>query len=56
MIDVLIEFNNKIWRIVALPTPWTQSLDITFPTKGQLIALQEQLNYQPHQSFEAKSN
>ena len=42
MIDVLTEICNRIWRIGEWPTPW----------KGQLAALPELQNYQPHQSFE----
>ena len=52
MIDVLIEICNSIWRTEEWPTPWTQSLIITFPKKGNLPALSELQNYQPHQSFE----
>ena len=36
MIDVLIEICNSIWRTEEWPTPWTQSLIITFPKKGNL--------------------
>ena len=36
MIDVLIEICNRIWRAVEWPTPWTQSLIITLPKKGNL--------------------
>ena len=52
MIDVLTEICNRIWRTGEWPTPWTQSLIITLPEKGQLAALQELQNYQPHQSLE----
>ena len=52
MIDVLTEICNRIWRTGEWPTPWTQSLIITLPKKGQLAALPELQNYQPHQSFE----
>ena len=52
MIDVLTEICNRIWRTGEWPTPWTQSLVITLPKKGQLAALPELQNYQPHQSFE----
>ena len=51
MIDVLTEICNRIWRTGEWPTPWTQSLIITLPKKGQLAALPELQNYQPHQSF-----
>ena len=36
MIDVLTEICNRIWRTAELPTPWTQSLNITLPKKGNL--------------------
>ena len=36
MIDVLTEICNRIWRTGEWPTPWTQSLIITFPKKGNL--------------------
>ena len=36
MIDVLTEICNRIWRIGEWPTPWTQSLIITLPKKGNL--------------------
>ena len=49
MIDVLTEICNRIWRTGEWPTPWTQSLIITLPKKGNLQLCQ---NYQPHQSFE----
>ena len=47
MIDILIEFCHMIWKTGEWPTPWTQSLIITLP-KGQLTALPELQNYQPH--------
>ena len=34
MIDVLTEICNRIWRTGEWPTPWTQSLIITLPKKG----------------------
>ena len=46
MIDVLKDMCNIIRRTGEWPTPWTQSL------KGQLAALPELQNYQPHQSFQ----
>ena len=49
MIDLLTEICNRIWRTGEWPTPWTQSLIITLPKKGNLQLCQ---NYQPHQSFE----
>ena len=36
MIDVLTESCNRIWRTGEWPTPWTQSLIITLPKKGNL--------------------
>ena len=36
MVDVLTEICNMIWRTGAWPTPWTQSLIITLPKKGNL--------------------
>ena len=36
MIDVLTETCNKIWRPGEWPTPWSQSLIITLPKKGNL--------------------
>ena len=35
-IDVLTEICNRIWRTGKWPTPWTQSLIITLPKKGNL--------------------
>ena len=36
MTDVLTEICNRIWRTGEWPTPWTQSLIITLPKKGNL--------------------
>ena len=36
MIDVLTEICNRIWRTGEWPTPWTQSLIIALPKKGNL--------------------
>ena len=36
MIDVLTKICNKIWKTGEWPTPWTQSLIITLPEKGNL--------------------
>ena len=36
MIDVLTEICNRIWSTGDWPTPWTQSLMITLPKKGNL--------------------
>ena len=40
MIDDLKEICNRIWRTGAWPTPWTQSLIITLPKKGNLQLFQ----------------
>ena len=44
MIDVLTEICNRICRTGEWPTPWTQSLIITLPKKGNLQLCQ---NYRP---------
>ena len=36
MIDMLLIVCNKIWRTGEWPAPWTQSLIITLPKKGNL--------------------
>ena len=36
MIDMLLIIYNKIWQTGEWPTPWTQSLIITLPKKGNL--------------------
>ena len=36
MIDVFTQTCKRIWRTTEWPTPWTQSLIITFPIKGNL--------------------
>ena len=45
MVDVLTKICNKIWKTGEWPTPWTQSLIITLPKKGNLQLYQ---NYQDH--------
>ena len=40
LIDVLLNICNKIWQTGEWPTPWTQSLVITFPKKGNLLQCQ----------------
>ena len=40
MIDVLTKICNKIWKTGEWPTPWTQSLIITLPKKGNLQLFQ----------------
>ena len=44
MIDVLTEICNRIWRTREWPTPWTQSLIITLPKKGNLQLCQNYRN------------
>ena len=41
MIDVLTEICNRIWRTGEWPTPWTQSLIVTLPKKGNLQLCQD---------------
>ena len=36
VITVLMTISNKIWQTGEWPTPWTQSLVITLPKKGNL--------------------
>ena len=43
MTDMLLIICNKIWWTGEWPNPWTQSLVITFPKKGNL---QQYQNYQ----------
>ena len=40
MIDVLPNICNKIWQTGEWPMPWTQSLVITLPKKGNLLQCQ----------------
>ena len=40
LIDVLLNICNKIWQTGEWPTPWTQSLVITLPKKGNLLQCQ----------------
>ena len=40
MIDVLTVICNRIWRTGEWPTPWTQTLIITLPKKGNLLLCQ----------------
>ena len=40
MIDVLLNIYNKIWQTGEWPMPWTQSLVITLPKKGNLLQCQ----------------
>ena len=41
MIDMLLIICNKIWQTGEWPTPWTQSLIITLPKKGNLQLCQD---------------
>ena len=41
MIDVLTEICNRIWRTGEWPSPWTQSLIISLPKKGNLQLCQK---------------
>ena len=36
VITALTTISNKIWQTGEWPTPWTQSLVITLPRKGNL--------------------
>ena len=44
MTDVLTEIRNRIWRTGERHTPWTQSLIITLPKKGNLQLCQNYRN------------
>ena len=51
VITALTTICNKIWQTGEWPTPWTQSLVITLPKKGNLQQCQTELpNNMPHQS------
>ena len=52
MISALTNICNKIWQTGEWPTPWTQSLIITLPKKGNLQLCQNYRNFQPYQSPE----
>ena len=47
MIDVLTEICNRIWRTREWPTPWTQSLIIILPKKGNLELCQNYRTISP---------
>ena len=53
MIDVLTEICNRIWRKGEWPTPWTQSLIISLPKKGNLQLCQ---NYRTTSLISHSSN
>ena len=42
--DALTEMCNRIWRTGEWPTPWTQSLIITLPKKGNLQLCQNYIS------------
>ena len=48
VITALTTICNKIWQTGEWPNPWTQSLVITLPKKGN--AVPELPNNKPHQS------
>ena len=50
VITALTKSCNKTWQTGEWPTPWTQSLVITFPKKTQPAAVPELPNDKPHQS------
>ena len=43
----LTKICNKIWQTGEWPTPWTQSLDITLPKKGNLLQCQNYRTISP---------
>ena len=50
VITTLMTICNRIWQTGEWPTPWTQSLVIKLPKKGDLTAVPELPNNKPHQS------
>ena len=50
VITALTTICSKIWQTGEWPTPWTQSLVITIPKKGNLQQCQSYQTNQPHQS------
>ena len=50
VIAALTTICNKIWQTGEWPAPWTQSLVITLPKKGNQQQCQKYLNNRPHQS------
>ena len=50
VITALTTICNKIWQTGEWSTPWTQSLVITLPKKGNLAAVPELPNSKPHHS------
>ena len=51
MISALLTICNKIWQTGEWPTPWTQSLIITLPKKGNLQLCQ---NYRTDNDWSRK--
>ena len=47
MIDILTEICNRIWKTGEWPTPWTQSLIITLPKKGNMQLCQHYRTISP---------
>ena len=45
MMDAFTEICNRIWRTGEWPTPWTQSLIIALPKKGNLKLCQNYRNF-----------
>ena len=50
VITALTTTCNNIWQTGEWPTPWTQSLVITLPKKGNLQQCQNYRTIKPHQS------
>ena len=50
VVTALTTICNKIWQIGEWQTPWTQSLVITLPKKGNLQQCQNYRTIKPHQS------
>ena len=50
VISALTTVCNKIWQTGEWPTPWTQTLVITLPKKGNLQQCQNYRTNKPHQS------
>ena len=50
LIDVLTKICNKIWKNRRMKVTWAQSEIVTLLIEGQLTAVPELQNHQPHQS------
>ena len=48
MISALTTICNKIWQTGEWPTPWTQSLVIMLPKKGNITTMSELPHHQPY--------